>query len=207
MVKSDNKQEDIEVEEIKDLSNEEQANKIAQKFASISQEYEPLDVDKLNLPSFCEEDIPVITEAEVLETLESMNMNKAGRKEDIPARIYKHFATIFCAPITHMINCAIREGKWPSFLKSEKVTPIPKISRPQYIKDLRPISGLFNMSKILEKITCKLVLADMKKHIDPSQFAGQKKLSTEHYLVKMLDAIMRAIDNNDSKAVIALFVD
>ena len=47
----------------------------------------------------------------------------------------------------------------------------------------------------------------MKKKIHPSQFAGQKKLSTEHYLVKMLDATMRAVDNNDSKAVIALFID
>ena len=35
LIKSDNNNEDIEVEELKDLDNEEQANKIAQNFASI----------------------------------------------------------------------------------------------------------------------------------------------------------------------------
>ena len=100
-----------------------------------------------------------------------------------------------------MINNAIKQGKWPQFLKTEKVTPIPKVSNPRVLKDLRCISLLMSMSKIMEKLICPIVLQDMKKNISPSQYAGQKGLSTEHLLVKLLDNILKALDNNqDSKA-------
>ena len=139
----------------------------------------------------------MITVPQVLDVLKNMNINKAGRKEeDIPMRIYKHFAHFLCKPIALMINNAIKQGKWPQFLKTEKVTPIPKVSNPRVLKDLRCISLLMSMSKIMEKLICPIVLQDMKKYISPSQYAGQKGLSTEHLLVKLLDNILKALDNN-----------
>ena len=42
--------EEITVEEIKDLTDEEQAEKIAEKFAKISQEYERLEKDDIEIP-------------------------------------------------------------------------------------------------------------------------------------------------------------
>ena len=48
------------------------------------------------------------------------------------------------------------------------------------------ISGLLNLDKISEKIISKLMVSDMRKQIDPSQFANQKGLSIQHYLVKMI---------------------
>ena len=107
-----------------------------------------------------------------------------------------------------MINNAVKQGKWPTFLKTEKVTPIPKVSNPKSLKDLRCISGLHSLSKVMEKLICPLVLQDMKKHISPSQFAGQKGLSTEHLLVKLLDNILKALDSKeDSNAVLLSFLD
>ena len=50
----------------------------------------------------------------------------------------------------------------------------------------------------------------MRKQIDPSQFANQKGLSIQHYLVKMIDKILEAVDNNskgESCAVLATLVD
>ena len=50
----------------------------------------------------------------------------------------------------------------------------------------------------------------MKDQIDPSQFANQKGLSIQHYLVKMIDKILKSVDKNSKKeslAVLATLVD
>ena len=47
----------------------------------------------------------------------------------------------------------------------------------------------------------------MKKQIVPSQCANQKGLSINHYLIKMIDRILKAVDENDKQAVLATFVD
>ena len=206
----DNKNEDIEVEEIMNYSPQQQVEMIATKFASISQEYEPLNRDEIGFPPFNNDDIPRISEHEVGTVLEGLNLAKAEAKCDIPSRIYKHFSNILKKPITMMLNNAIVQGKWPKFLKLERCTPIPKVPQPKTMKDLRCISGIMNMSKIMEKIVCKLVMEDLKPNIHPGQFAGLKGLGTDHYLVKMVDRILRSLDcstSQESTAVIASFID
>ena len=96
---------------------------------------------------------------------------------------------------TVLMNSAIRKGHWPRFLKVEMVTPIPKVSRPKNIEDLRNISGLMNLNKIIEKVLCKLIISDMRSKLDPAQFANQKGLSVQHYLIKMLDRVLSALDS------------
>ena len=207
LVKLDNKDEKVEVEEIKHLSDEDQVNIIAQHFAKVSQEYEPLNKDDIKFPPFKSEDILKISESEVLEALDNINVNKAGRKEeDVPARIYKHFSKLLYKPIARMINNAIVQGSWPQFLKTEKVTPVPKVNSPKVLKDLRCISGLMMLSKIMEKLVCKYVLEDMKSKMDPSQFAGQKGLGCDHYLVKMWHRILECLDRNDKGEKTAIIV-
>ena len=49
------------------------------------------------------------------------------------------------------------------------------------------ISGLFNLDKIDEKIISKMMISDMRKNMDPSQYANQKGLSINHYLIKIID--------------------
>ena len=54
------------------------------------------------------------------------------------------------------------------------------------------------------------MVSDMRKQIDPSQFANQKGLSIQHYLVKMIDRILAGLDGNskrESCAVLATLVD
>ena len=46
------------VESIKHLSDKEQAEKIADKFSKVSQEYEPLKAEDIKVPKFESSDIP-----------------------------------------------------------------------------------------------------------------------------------------------------
>ena len=200
----------IEVESIKELSDVEQAEKIADKFAEVSNLYKPLQRDMIDFPAFSKEDVPVVSEELVLEVLQNLNVSKATRKNDIPAKILKQFARQISKPLTVIINNCIMQGVWPEVFKVEIVTPVKKVPNPQNIDDLRNISGLLNLNKVMEKIICQLMVEDLKASMDPSQFANAKGLSTQHYLIKMIDRILTATDNStkgECVAVLATLVD
>ena len=124
------------------------------------------------------------------------------------SRIIKHFSKYLCKPLATLINRSIQQGCWPRFLKVEVVTPIPKVSPMKDIDDLRKITGLMTLNKIMEKIICKMIISDMKPKLDPSQFANQKGLSIQHYLIKMIDQILSSCDTRgESVAVLATMYD
>ena len=66
-----------EVESIKHLPDLEQAEAIADSFAKIRSEYEPINRSKIELPVISANDILVVSEKEVLEVLKSLKLNKA----------------------------------------------------------------------------------------------------------------------------------
>ena len=198
----------VEVSDIKHLSDEAQTELIADKFSKVSNEYEALKRSEIIIPPFSQSEVLVISEKEVLDVLQGLNPNKSGPRDDIPASILKKFARILSKPLTVLINKCITEGCWPTFMKLEQVTPIAKVSVPQDVNDLRNISLLKNLDKVMEKIFSRLMIADMTPHLDPAQYANQKGLSTNHYLIKMLDQILAALDKQgDSSAVLAMMID
>ena len=81
---------------------------------------------------------------------------------------------------------------------------------PQTTDDLRKICGLLNLSKILEKVICKYLIDDLQAKLDKSQYANQKGLSINHYLVKLVDRVLCALDGStkgETHAVLASFID
>ena len=61
----------------------------------------------------------------------------------------------------------------------------------------------------MDKLICNLVMSDMKMAIDKSQFANQKGLSVQLYMIKMLDRVLSQMDSSkgESVAIIATMVD
>ena len=101
-------------------------------------------------------------------------------------------------------------GAWSKLYKSESVTPVPKLFPPKTLDDLRNISGLLTFDKIAEKMIAELIISDMSSSLDPSQYANQKDLSLQHYLIKMINKILSDTDNSskgDVNAVLATLYD
>jgi hypothetical protein len=167
------KAEEIQVENIQDLPVPEQAELIADKFAQVSQEYEKLKTEDIEIPSFCVDDIPQFTEEQVKAALSEMDTKKSSVKGDVPAKIFKEFAGELSKPVKDVINSSIIQGIWPDIYKLEIVTPVPKVFPPKEIEELRKISGLLNLDKVAEKLISKLMISDMKLKMDPSQYANQ----------------------------------
>ena len=142
--------------------------------------------------------------------LKQLKTNKSTPKDDIPPRIIKDFASHISIPLSKLINSSITEGIWPDIFKEETVTPVPKVFPQKTIEDLRDISGLLTFNKVAEKSIAELIIADMKEKLDPTQYANQKGIWTQHYLINMLNRVLTALDGGSKcevKAVLATFVD
>ena len=55
-------------------------------------------------------------------------------------------------------------------MNHEVVTPIPKIDKHQNTDDLRPIFGVMNLNKIIEKLISRLMFEDIEGTIDAAQY-------------------------------------
>ena len=149
------KADEIVVESLKDLPASEQAELIADKFAEVANEYDKLKKEDINVPDFCQEEIPQFTENDVESALDEMDINKSNVKGDISVKLLKVFAGYFAKPVTNVINTSLKQGRWPDIYKLEIVTPVPKQFPPKNIDELRNISGLLNLDKIAERLIAK----------------------------------------------------
>ena len=138
----DQHEDQISIDEISNLSEQEQAEVIADKFSSIPNQYEPLKKDDIKVPSFSPDDIPQVHPARVWQLLTQLKTNKATVSGDFPARLCKQFAAYLAEPLTDVINTTIRRGEYPQIYKNEICTPVPKCRPPKTTADMRNISSL-----------------------------------------------------------------
>ena len=202
--------ETVNVESISTMSNQDQAEAIADQYENISKLYEPL--KNSNLPAIFPMDSPPprVHPHEVYDVINNLKNIKGTQPGDIPIKIAKEFSTQLAEPLSSIINTIIETGQYPKLWKQEFVKPVPKCFPPEDTNDLRKISGTKIFSKVTEKFIAQWVFQDMKSHLDPATYGGMPGLSTLHYLIKMLDKILTALDKNkrgEINAVIAEMFD
>ena len=202
--------EPVQVESIEGLSDQLQAEIIADSFSSISNEYKPINRDEINVPAYNVESIPIFYPYQVRQKLEKIKEKKASIPGDIPAIVIKRFADHLSFPLCNILNSCISQGHWPNMYKIEAITPIPKQFPPADVSMLRPISLLYFFERIMESLIGDIMIKDMRAKMDPAQFGNKRKTSINHYLIKMINRIVSSLDENSKgsiNAVLCLFVD
>ena len=101
----------VDVEEINQLSDQHQAEAIVDSVSKISNEYEPIKAENIEIPTFAKSDLPNIETHKIRQHLQQIKINKATVSGDIPAKIIKEFAQYLCIPVTDIIYTAIQSGK------------------------------------------------------------------------------------------------
>ena len=198
------------VESLKHLTDDKQAEEIADKFARVSQEYEPLKKENIEIPEFDSKSVPKFSPKDVQKHLEWIKTRKSVPPGDLPPQLIKMFAKQLSVPLCEILNSSIAQGKWSKLWKCEMVTPVPKVYPPKTPEDLRNISCLLTFNKVCEKMISELMIEDIMKNLDKSQYANQKGVSLQHYLVKMINKILEDTDKTNSSevnAIIATMVD
>ena len=195
---------------MKHLSESEQAEAIADKFARVSQEYEPVKLSDIDIPYHEKSEAPQFTPEQVEDKLHKLKTKKAVPFNDLPPSLLKKFAAELSLPLCNIINASVLSGVWPMLYKNEIVTPVPKTHPPRSPEDLRNISGLLTFNKVAEQLISELMISDIMAKLDKAQYANQRGVSLEHYLIKMINRILKDTDMTSKKevnAVLAVMVD
>lgn len=117
----------------------------------------------------------------------------------------------YCCPyvipyITHIVNTCLITNTFPAQWKLAHVIPIPKVSDPLLPKDLRPVSILPTLSKILERVVYLQLTEHLNKYnILPAHQSGFRRAhSCTTALLKVSDDILEATDCNKITALVLL---
>lgn len=142
---------------------------------------------------------------EVCRVLQSLTSSATG-SDGIDIHMINYCCPHIVPYITHIVNSCIMENYYPHIWKTSIVTPLPKIAQPTEFKDLRPISILPTLSKILEKI----VFVQLKSHLDKhdilpeTQSGFRKNYGCAAALTHIVDDALTASDSNQMTLLVLL---
>ena len=198
---------EISVNELEGLDRKTCAEKVAQNFASVSNQYSPINLDKLPCYRPTEKP-PQVEQYEVHEKINKLKNTKSTFHLDLPNKVRKEFSVDLTPPVTDIINTSLADGLYPQLWKHEIITPVPKVTHPKTVKDLRKISSTSDYSKVYESFLKDWIMEDISTNIDIGQFGGQSGMGTEHMLVCLVNRILTMLDNKTTPTVaIAAMVD
>ena len=148
------------------LSAEESADRIAQKFADISQEYPPISLDRLpirvvqNIEKSKNQQIPFISRGLIEDKIKKAKKTKGGVPGDLPVRLQKEYGPELAIPAQRIFNNIFQTGKWPERWKIEMGIALNKAkpNNPESESDLRIISLTPFLSKTMEKIVLDFLM-------------------------------------------------
>ena len=88
----------------------------------------------------------------MLEKIKKLGKTKSTLPIDILDRLRIECALDLAKPLTNIINTCLRDGRCPSAIKREWVTPVPKkkLDDIETCKEIRKIASTSDSSKIFE---------------------------------------------------------
>ncbi|KAI8493284.1 hypothetical protein Bbelb_292880 [Branchiostoma belcheri] len=152
------------------------------------------------------ESVDLCSIGEVKALLKNVNPNKASGPDDLPTWILKEYADDFAPVITHLFNSSYEGGSVPGVWKAANVVPIPKVKGVTTPSDMRPVSLLPVLVKLLERCILKRLLPSITPVIT-NQYAYLKGSSTVIAVIRMVQTWLMALDSKDHTVVQALFAD
>ena len=145
------------------------------------------------------------TEERVRQVILSIDSSKVTPVGDIPADMLKVTLDIHLSLITKIINLSFESGCLPDDLNLAEVSPIFKKNADLDKGNYRPVSVLFNVSKVFEKIIYNQIDAFMQDKLSNLLTDFRKNHSTQHCLMYMLENQKNMLDKGGY--VCAMFMD
>jgi len=110
-----------------------------------------------------------VAEWEVHTLLIQVKSARATHSKDFPRWVSHENAIFLARPMTNIINTIFKTQKFPNCWEHAEIRPILKCKVPNQLKDFRPISLLFQLSKVAEKC----IYRTLKKQLDKKLFSNQ----------------------------------
>ena len=194
------------------LNSQQSAEMIAEHFATISQEYKPLNAQELPpniryLLNNCDVSLaPTISVHDVLQRIKKAKKPTSIVPGDLPRKLVRLYAPLLANPIATIFNAITKTAQFPTTWKVEYQIAIPKLYPPENEDDLRNLAKTNFFSKVYESFIAYWLLPIITPYLDPGQ-CGLKGFSITHYLIKLLHFIQSTLDMKKPQAVLAACID
>ncbi|GJT41078.1 reverse transcriptase [Tanacetum coccineum] len=149
-----------------------------------------------------------VTTTEVYEALMQMAPTKAPGPDGMPALFFQKFWVSVGPTIVNMVSSFFESGVLPPNINKTLITLIPKVSKPESLKDLRPISLCNVLYKIISKVLVNRIKPILPRIIQENQSAFvSDRVITDNAIVAF--EVLHWLKNkkNGKKGSLALKVD
>ena len=148
-----------------------------------------------------------ISEVDVMDQLNSININKAYGPDNLPPKLIKEAKGVICKPLTDLFNKSLSCASVPKMWKRANVLPVYKKGDRNLLSNYRPVSLLSINAKIFEKIIFKYVFNFFKDTflISVWQSGFQSSCSTIMQLIELYHKFCEAV--SDGKEIRVVFLD
>ena len=102
--------------------------------------------------------MPVMKSSELVNALESLDIKKSTGLDGLSPQMLKRAARVISSTLLKMINISIYTGNFPDNLQIARLIPIHKGGSKDDPSNVRPISILSVLSKLLEKHVTNIYL-------------------------------------------------
>ncbi|XP_057289791.1 uncharacterized protein LOC130612454 [Hydractinia symbiolongicarpus] len=148
-----------------------------------------------------------LRENELFKAIDSLQSNKSPGFDDVNSNVVKQTKNAIKIPLMHIFNLFLLQGYFPEKLKIARVLPVYKTGEKTNASNYRPISVLPCFSKILERIMYNRFYSFLTANniLYDNQFGFQAGHSTDHAIVKLVNEISKAFDEN--KYMLGIFIN
>ncbi|KAK3102599.1 hypothetical protein FSP39_012507 [Pinctada imbricata] len=166
-----------------------------------------VDLPPLTYNQTCSIDNIDITETDVKDVLDNLDISKATGPDGINPRLLKEASSELCGPLSKFFNRSLEIAKYPSVWKEANVSPIYKKDDPSLVKNYRPISLLNILGKVMERCIFKHIYNYIVSNnlLTPLQSGFRQKDSTIFQLLDITNQFGKALD--DGKEIRVIFCD
>jgi hypothetical protein len=178
---------------------------------TISDSVRPTSVDPIDLmpeyPNLNDLEFTEVGPNHLCEIIKTFETKSSCDLDGISIKLLKHVIFAVSVPLSHIFNLSLASGTFPSKLKTSRTVPIYKAGSPLLCDNYRPISLLSTLSKLLEKIVCRQLVAHLEDNnlIYEHQYGFQHGKSTEHNLIQLTNYLYNAL--NEKKYALGIFLD
>ena len=150
-------------------------------------------------------DFALPTQADVKKCLGELGSNAAGI-DDMSLFMVRVSIPVLLDHFTHIINVCLEAGYFPAAWRTAVIFPLPKGSSPSGVTDLRPVSLLPVLSKLLEKVVYRQLLSFVNSVglLPATQSGFHPGFRAASALINLNDLIFTAMDRKLSTTLILL---
>ena len=197
-----------------DLTPAQSAERLADYFCKISQEFDPICVE--NFPPWIKDILkagktdsnkPVLEDWQVYKKLLSSKKPNSLVPGDLPVKLIKEFTPELAKPVTVIYNRITQSAEYPRQWVVEYQLAIPKVTPALSEDDTRNIASTAYFSKQYESFIGDWIFPYIEPFLDPGQCGGLKGSSITHYLVKLLHFVHSYLDRKQPYAVLLALID